>query len=158
MHISDIETPALLVDIDLMQNNIQRMQDHCDSLGIAFRPHTKTHKIPEIARMQLDAGAAGIACQKVSEAEVFAAAGFNDIQIPYNVVGASKTSRLADLALYNRISVTVDHVTVIAGLADAAKQDDMSIRVMIELATSLQRTGAQPFEVVTLAQRIEKEP
>jgi D-serine deaminase-like pyridoxal phosphate-dependent protein len=157
MHVSEIETPALLIDIDQMQRNIHAMQTRCNNLGIAFRPHIKTHKTPEIARMQLEAGAVGIACQKVSEAEVFAAAGFDDIQIPYNIVGASKTARLADLALYNRVTVTVDHLSVIAGLADAAKQDDMSIRVLVELATSLQRTGAQPSEVVTLAQRIERE-
>lgn len=158
MHVSEIETPALLVDIPQMQDNIRRMQLRCDSLGIAFRPHIKTHKIPEIARMQLEAGAVGIACQKVSEAEVFASAGFNDIQLPYNIVGAAKTTRLADLALYNRITVTADHINVIAGLADAAQKDDMTIRVMVELATSIQRTGAQVSEVVTLAQRIEKEP
>jgi D-serine deaminase-like pyridoxal phosphate-dependent protein len=157
MHISEVETPALLIDIPKMRHNIQRMQRRCDGLGLAFRPHIKTHKTPEIARMQLEAGAVGIACQKVSEAEVFAASGFNDIQIPYNIVGAAKTARLAELALYNRITVTVDHLNVIAGLADAAKKDDLTIRVLIELATAIQRTGAQPSEVVTLAQRIEKE-
>jgi D-serine deaminase-like pyridoxal phosphate-dependent protein len=157
MHVSELETPALLIDIDTMQRNIARMQQRCDSLGLAFRPHIKTHKTPEIARMQLEAGAVGIACQKVSEAEIFAAAGFNDIQIPYNIVGAQKTAKLADLALYNRMTVTVDHVSVVAGIADAAQKDDMTIRVLVELATSIQRTGAQPHEVVALAQRIEKE-
>lgn len=153
--IHDLETPALLVDLDRMEGNIQRMQAHCDALGLAFRPHIKTHKIPEIARLQVEAGAQGIACQKVSEAEVFAQAGFNDIQIPYNIVGASKTARLAELALYNRVTVTADSLEVIEGLSQAASHDDMAIRVLIELETALKRTGAQPHEVVELAQRIE---
>ncbi len=153
----EIETPALLVDLAVMTRNIQHMQARCDSLGLAFRPHIKTHKIPEIARMQTQAGASGIACQKVSEAEVFAAAGFQDIQLPYNIVGARKTARLADLALYDRITVTADHISVVAGLADAARQVGATIRVLIELETAMHRTGTQPEAVVALAERIERE-
>lgn len=155
--IHDLETPSVLIDLDRMARNIQRMQARCNDLGVKLRPHIKTHKIPAIARMQIDAGAVGIACQKVSEAEVFARAGFNDIQLPYNIVGQKKTSRLADLALYNRITVSADHPTVIAGLADAAKTDEMSLRVLVELSTDLQRTGTTPDEVVALAERIEKD-
>src|SRR5512134_2030780 len=118
MNIHDLETPSVLIDLDRMEHNIARMQQRCDDLGLAFRPHIKTHKIPDIARAQLEAGAVGIACQKVSEAEIFAAAGINNIQIPYNIVGEQKTGRLADLALYNRVTVSADHPTVIAGLAD----------------------------------------
>ena len=83
--VQDLETPSVLIDLDLMERNIAAMQQRCDELGISFRPHIKTHKIPDIARRQLDAGAIGIACQKVSEAEVFADAGFQDIQLPYNI-------------------------------------------------------------------------
>lgn len=157
MHVSDLETPSVLIDMDIMTRNIERMQAHCNTLGLDFRPHIKTHKIPPIARMQLDAGAVGIACQKVSEAEVFAMAGFNDIQIPYNIVGERKTGRLAELAIYNRVTVSADHPTVIAGLADAARKLGMTIRVMIELATEIERTGASSVEVVPLAQRIERD-
>lgn len=157
LHVSEIETPSLLIDLNRLEANIRRMQERCNQLGLAFRPHIKTHKTPEIARMQLQAGAVGIACQKTSEAEVFAAAGFDDIQLPYNIVGHKKTARLVDLALYNRVTVTVDHLNVVAGLAEAAKKDDPTIRVLIELATPLRRTGAQPHEVVQLAQRIEGE-
>ena len=84
--ISDLETPSILIDLDIMEKNITWMQKRCDDLGIQFRPHIKTHKIPAIAQKQIDAGAVGIACQKVSEAEVFADAGFNNIQLPYNIV------------------------------------------------------------------------
>ncbi len=157
MHVSELETPSVLINLDIMERNIRRMQDHCNALGLAFRPHTKTHKIPDIAKMQLEAGAIGIACQKVSEAEVFAQAGINDIQIPYNVVGVKKTQRLVDLALYNHMTVSADHTMVVAGLADAAKTEDMALRVLVDLATAEQRTGASPYELVELAKRIEKE-
>lgn len=153
--IHDLETPSVLIDLDRMEANISRMQTRCNELGLAFRPHTKTHKIPEIARMQIDAGAVGLACQKVSEAEVFVSAGFNDIQIPYNIVGTQKTSRLADLALYNRITVSADHPAIIAGLAEAARGNEMSIRVMVDLATDIQRTGASIDEIVELAKKID---
>ncbi len=154
----DLETPSVLIDLERMERNIAAMQAHCDRLGLAFRPHVKTHKIPAIARLQLEAGAVGIACQKLTEAQVFIEEGFNDVQIPYNIVGPQKTARLADLALYNRVTVSADHPTVVAGLADAAAAHDVALRVMVELATSLARTGASPDEAVTLAKRIEAEP
>jgi len=155
MKIHDLETPSVLIDLDIMERNIRRMQDRCNDLGLAFRPHIKTHKIPDIAKMQLEAGAVGIACQKVSEAEVFTGAGINKVQSPYNIVGPQKTARLADLALYNRVTVSADHPTVIAGLADAARANEITIRVMVDLVTDIQRTGAPVEEVVNLAKKID---
>ena len=157
MHIDDLETPSVLIDLSRMEANIRRMQDRCNALGLAFRPHIKTHKIPDIAKMQLEAGAIGIACQKVSEAEVFASAGITDIQIPYNIVGAKKTARLADLALYNRVSVSADHPVTVSGLSDAAKANDITIRVLVDLATEIQRTGAPVDDVIELAKKIDED-
>ena len=151
----ELETPSVLINLDVMQANIDRMQLHCDTLGLDFRPHIKTHKIPDIAQMQIDAGAVGIACQKTTEAQVFAEAGFNDIQIPYNIVGSVKTRRAVDLATYNRLTVAADHTLVLAGLADAAKAMDMSLRVLLDLGTHIQRTGARPDEILTMAERVE---
>jgi D-serine deaminase-like pyridoxal phosphate-dependent protein len=108
MRIDELETPSVLIDLDRMEANIERMQALCDEAGVALRPHIKTHKIPDIARLQIEAGACGIACQKVSEAEVFAEAGLNDILLPYNIVGERKTQRLADLSMYNRVTVSAD--------------------------------------------------
>jgi D-serine deaminase-like pyridoxal phosphate-dependent protein len=157
MHSHDLETPSLLIDLDRMQRNIIRMQADCDRLGLKLRAHTTAHKIPDLARLQLDAGAVGIACQKVSEAQVFAEAGFNNLLITSNIVTPQKTGKLADLALFNRVSVTVDHIRVIDKLAEAAKADEMSLRVLVELATDVERSGARPDEVVTLAERIEED-
>jgi D-serine deaminase-like pyridoxal phosphate-dependent protein len=86
MRVDELETPVPVVDIDRLEANISRLQNYLNEHSIANRPHIKTHKIPQIAQMQMDAGAVGITCQKISEAEVMADAGFNDIFIPYNIV------------------------------------------------------------------------
>ena len=153
--IHDLETPSVLIDLDLMEANIATMQSKCDALGIAFRPHIKTHKIPDIARRQLDAGATGIACQKVSEAEVFADAGFDDIQIPYNIVGARKTRRLAELAKKAKVTVTVDSQAVIDGIAAAAQEVGSTIHMMVELVSLGERTGTTPQAALAFAQHIQ---
>lgn len=157
MHIEELETPSVLIDLDRLERNIERMQARCDDAGVALRPHIKTHKIPAIARMQVDAGAIGIACQKVGEAEVFAQAGFNDILIPYNIIGKHKTARLADLVLYNRMTVAADNLPVIAGLSEAAAALDIRLRVLVDLATEIERTGATVSRVVELAKIIDND-
>ncbi len=156
--VSDLETPSVLIDLDKMERNITRMQARCDDLGINFRPHIKTHKIPDIARRQIEAGAIGIACQKVSEAEVFADAGFRNIQIPYNIVGARKTRRLAQLARRAEVSVTVDSKPVIDGIAEAAQAMGASIDVMVELVSLNNRTGTTPAAALELAKHISATP
>ena len=152
--IHDLETPSVLIDMDIMERSIAAMQKRCDDLGIQFRPHIKTHKIPDIARRQLEAGACGIACQKVSEAEVFAAAGFDDIQIPYNIIGERKTRRLAALAKQAKVTVTVDSRPVVEGIAAAAQQAGVTINMMVELVALNQRTGTAPEHALELAKRI----
>ena len=152
--LDDLETPSVLIDMERMQRNIERMQKRCDQLGINFRPHIKTHKIPDIARRQLEAGAVGIACQKVSEAEVFADAGFRDIQIPYNIVGKAKTRRLMELAARADITVTVDSRPVLEGIAAAAQEAGRSIGVMVELVSLHQRAGTTPEHAADLARQI----
>ncbi len=158
MNIADLDTPSLIVDCDRMESNIAAMQARCDSLGVALRPHVKTHKVPEIARLQLQAGAVGIACQKVTEAEVFADAGFDDILIPYNIVGAHKTARLAALAARCRVTVSADDPMVVSGLAEAAAAANVRIDVLVDVATDIQRTGTAPEKVVALARQIEAAP
>ncbi len=153
--LDDLETPSVLIDLDIMERNIARMQRHCDDLGINFRPHIKTHKIPALAQRQIDAGAVGIACQKVSEAEVFADAGFSDIQIPYNIVGPRKTRRLANLARRADVTVTVDSQPVIEGIAQAAQAAGVTINALVELVSLGQRTGARAQDALKLARQIE---
>ncbi|MFW5748730.1 MAG: alanine racemase [Chloroflexota bacterium] len=159
MHVTELETPSVLIDLDVMTRNIQRMQAHCDALGIAFRPHIKTHKLPEIARMQLEAGAVGIACQKTTEAMIFADAGFDDIQIPYNVVGPQKTARLAEMAARGiRVTTSADDPVVVDGLQQAATAAGVTLNVLADLGTFIQRTGTDPAGVRAVARRITESP
>ena len=158
MRVTDLETPSVLIDLTIMEDNIRRMQAHCDALKLQFRPHVKSHKIPAIARKQLDAGAVGIACQKVSEAEVFANAGFTDIQIPYTIIGEQKTRRLVNLAKRVRVTAMADHPLAVAGLSNAAGAARIKLRVLADLGTQLHRTGATPEQVIELAKQIDADP
>src|SRR5215475_10853127 len=135
MHIDELDTPVPVVDIDRLEANITRLQAYLDQHGIANRPHIKTHKIPEIAQMQMDAGAIGITCQKVSEAEVMADAGFKDIFIPFNIIGESKLTRLMELAKKITVSVTADSAYVIQGLSTAAQKAGITLTVLVECDT-----------------------
>jgi D-serine deaminase-like pyridoxal phosphate-dependent protein len=159
MRIDQLETPVPVVDIDRMEANIARLQAYLDEHEIASRPHIKTHKIPAIAKMQMDAGAVGITCQKVSEAEVMADAGFNDIFIPYNIVGESKLKRLMKLASRIKVSVTADSAFVIRGLSEAAQKAELTMTVLVECDTGAQRCGVQsPGEAAELARLIASLP
>ena len=108
MQFQELDTPALLIDLDRMERNISQMADFARQHRIDLRPHTKTHKCPEIAQMQLTAGAVGITCAKISEAEIMAAGGLNDILIANEIIGAQKYKRLFELANKVRLCVAVD--------------------------------------------------
>jgi D-serine deaminase-like pyridoxal phosphate-dependent protein len=112
-----------------------------DEHKIANRPHIKTHKIPEIAKMQMEAGAVGITCQKISEAEVMVEAGFDDIFLPYNILGEKKLKRLMSLAARATVSVTTDSAFTARGLSTAAKQARLMLTVLVECDTGLRRCG-----------------
>ena len=159
MHIDELETPVPVVDIDRMEVNIARLQAYLAEKRIANRPHVKTHKIPEIARMQVEAGAVGITCQKISEAEVMADAGLEDIFLPYNIIGESKLKRLMDLAGRVRLSVTADSEFTVRGLSRAAQEADLTLPVLVECDTGGQRCGVQsPQEAAELARLIGSLP
>jgi D-serine deaminase-like pyridoxal phosphate-dependent protein len=159
MHIDELETPVPVVDIDRMEANIARLQAYLDDHQIANRPHIKTHKIPAIAKMQMDAGAIGITCQKVSEAEVMADAGFDDIFLPYNIIGEAKLKRLMGLAARIKISVTTDSAFTARGLSNAAMLADLPLPVLIECDTGGGRCGVQsPQEAAELARLIGSLP
>jgi len=155
MHIDQLESPAAVVDLDKLSANISRLQVYLDEHNIANRPHIKTHKIPEIAHMQVDAGAVGITCQKLGEAEVMTRSGIKDIFLPYNLLGTSKLERLMHLARRVRISVTGDSDVTIRGYAEAAKSAGLMLPVLIEFDTGLGRCGVQtPQEAADLARLI----
>ena len=104
----EVETPAIVVDVDRLQRNLERWQAHCDDAGLVNRPHVKTHKSVTIANRQVALGARGITCQKLGEAEVMVDGGIDDVLVPYNVIGERKLERLAALAARADVAVTVD--------------------------------------------------
>jgi D-serine deaminase-like pyridoxal phosphate-dependent protein len=155
MHIDALETPVAVVDLDRLAANIARFQEYTDAHGIANRPHIKTHKIPAIAHMQLAAGAAGITCQKIGEAEVMADAGITDIFLPYNIVGAAKLERLVALARRCTLSVTADSEVTVRGLAAAMQRAGLTLPVLVEFDSGAKRCGVQtPEEAASLARLI----
>lgn len=140
--IYDLDTPTTLIDLDRLEKNIRDWQAHTDSCGVKFRAHIKTHKIPEIARMQIAAGARGIVCAKVSEAEPFVAAGIEDVCIAYPVVGEVKWQRLAELAKRARsLTVNCDSAEAARGLSKAAASAGVTIHIQIDIDSGLHRGG-----------------
>jgi D-serine deaminase-like pyridoxal phosphate-dependent protein len=147
-------TPAIVVDLDVVERNITRVQWQLNQLGIANRPHIKTHKSPELAKMQRAVGAKGITCQKLGEAEVFAEAGFDDILISYNIFGAQKEARMAALMRHNPVELTVaaDNPVTIDGLDRAGQLAERPVGVVIECDTGRKRAGVEtPREAIQLA-------
>jgi|tagenome__1003787_1003787.scaffolds.fasta_scaffold20965492_3 D-serine deaminase-like pyridoxal phosphate-dependent protein len=149
----EADTPALLVDLDRVERNIERMQSACERRGLAFRPHIKTHKLPQIAHMQLRAGAAGVACQKLGEAEVMADAGVADIMLTFPIIGAVKASRLARLAERVRLSTVADSEVGVRGLSQALAEHGGEVDLLVECDTGFGRTGVQsPDDAADLAE------
>jgi len=155
-----IDTPTLVVDETVVRNNIASMQNHCDQQGLKFRPHIKTHKSIRLAKMQIEAGAVGINCQKLSEAEVMADAGLDDILITFNIIGELKCSRLLKLHQWmKKLTVTADNPVVIKGLSAKFSSQAKPLNVMIECDTGGGRCGVQrPQDAADLAQLVTDMP
>lgn len=150
MHITHVATPALIVDIAKVQHNIDRWQQHATAHGVALRPHIKTHKTLEIARMQRTSGAHGITSAKLSEAEVFIDNGFDDVFIAYPIIGLDKAAHAAALARRVKLIVGVDSATGIAQLQAAARAADSTIAVRVEYDSGLNRCGAPASQLAEL--------
>lgn len=152
-------TPAVVVDLDVVEANISRVQALCDAVGLACRPHVKTHKSPVLAKLQVEAGARGITCQKLGEAEVMAAGGLDDILISYNILGERNLGRLAALMARARMTVAADSATTVDGLGSAASTAGRTLDVVVECDTGMKRAGVEtPGEAVALARRIAATP
>ncbi len=157
--VDQLQTPAAVVDLDVLHANITKLQAYLDAHGIANRPHIKTHKIPEIAWLQINAGAVGITCQKLGEAEVMAQAGIRDIFLPYNMLGAARLERVISLARRIQLQLTADSNFCVQGLSAAAHRSGIEIPVLVEFDSGMGRCGVQtPEEAVSLAQIIHRAP
>jgi D-serine deaminase-like pyridoxal phosphate-dependent protein len=154
MKIHELETPALIVDLDRMEGNLQRMADYCHEHGLNLRPHTKTHKIPQLAQKQMDLGARGITVAKVGEAEVMSEEGLDDLLLAYPLFGDAKALRLGAVLERARITVSLDSAESLNWVARAA--DGKSIDVLVEIDVGMRRCGLKPGPAaVQLAQLID---
>lgn len=144
--IQDLDTPAVLIDLDIAEANIAQAQSLFDTIGIGFRPHIKTHKIPFLAELQMKQGAIGIAVQKVSEAEVFAAAGCTDILLCFNLLSPDKIARLRALMADCHITVVADNFDVVRALSAGMAGSDQKLDVLVECDTGMGRCGVQTPE------------
>jgi D-serine deaminase-like pyridoxal phosphate-dependent protein len=156
--IDQLETPAVLIDLDRVEANLKRAQAHADANGYRLRPHIKTHKLPRFARRQLELGATGITVQKLGEAEVMAEAGLPDIFLPYNIMGESKLARLRALNERITLSVTADSPDTVAGYARTFSSS-RPLTVLVECDTGTRRCGVQtPAQALALARQIALAP
>lgn len=152
-----IDTPALIIDLDRFEGNLKKMADYFKGVDSDIRPHIKTHKCPVMAIKQVNAGAIGITCAKVGEAEVMAKAGIGDILIANQVVGASKIMRLLDLLHLSDVKVAVEDKLNAADLNEGAKSRDKTLKVVIEVDVGMNRCGVRSVEeAVGLAREIDK--
>src|SRR3989337_161014 len=143
--IEDLDTPAVVVLLDRLEDNITRVQGMISSRGLLNRPHIKTHKIPAIGKLQIKAGAIGLTCQKLGEAKVFIEAGVcEDLLLTYNIIGEQKTDRLMELAArVKRLAVVADNETVLRGLSEAGRRHGRDVQVLIHGDTGFGRNGVQ---------------
>ncbi|WP_295856091.1 DSD1 family PLP-dependent enzyme [uncultured Xylophilus sp.] len=146
--LASVDTPALLLDLDAFERNLDRMQAAADVAGIALRPHGKAHKTPAIAHAQIARGAVGICCQKVSEAIAFAAAGIGDIHISNELASAFKAALAADLAGRVRLSVCVDDSAQVAAIGKAASRAGTTVGLLVDIDIGQGRCGVADADAV----------
>jgi D-serine deaminase-like pyridoxal phosphate-dependent protein len=156
---NELDTPALWVDLDCLERNITRLAAHFKAAGVNWRPHTKGIKVPAIAHKLLAAGAIGITCAKLGEAEVMVAAGIRDILIANQIVGKQKVTRLANLRPHADVKVAVDSRENVAEIGAAASAKDVEVGVVIEVNTGMNRAGTLPGQpTLDLARQIYDTP
>jgi len=152
--IEEFETPALVVDLDVAEMNLRKMQSFADKHGMGLRPHSKTHKSPYWAHKQLDAGAIGITCSKVGEAEVLVDGGVREVLIANEIVGTKKIARLAALERRANVAVAVDNAENVRELSDAAEAIGVKIGVLVDVNVRIARCGVEPGEPATTLAKV----
>ncbi len=157
--VNELDTPALCIELDAFERNVQHMAELCRQHGVAWRPHSKAHKSPAIAKLEIQAGAIGVTCAKLGEAEVMAAAGIRDILVANQIAGPQKMKRLAEVCRHADLIVCVDHEDQVRAISQATSAIGVSARVLIEVNIGLNRAGVLPGKrVVELAKFIASQP
>jgi D-serine deaminase-like pyridoxal phosphate-dependent protein len=158
MQVSELDTPALIVDLDIMERNLRRVADYCAEHNLRLRPHTKTHKSTFLARQQLALGAVGLTVAKVGEAEVMLGAHPKDLLVAFPVVGEPKLRRLAGIARITQVTVALDSLAAASHLSQAAVTAGIEFGVLIEMDVGLGRVGVLPSEALDLARTVAALP
>ncbi len=158
MRVSDLDTPALVIDLDVMDRNLRRAAAYAREHGLRLRPHTKTHKIPALGRRQVDLGAAGLTVAKVGEAEVMRKSGTPDLLVAYPILGRRKLERLMAVAGGTRVTVAVDSTEAARQLSEAATASGRRIGVLAEIDAGLGRVGVRPEHGAALACELARMP
>src|SRR4051794_25141001 len=155
----ELDTPALVIDLDRFEANVADAAALCRQYGVAWRPHAKCHKSPDIGRRLVDAGAIGLTCAKLGEAEVFAAAGIPDLLIANYVVGPRKVERLVEVRRKADPIVTFDHIDQALPISKAMAASDQKVRAILEVELGLDRCGVPPGKpAMELAKKIAELP
>ena len=159
VRVSDLDTPAVVIDLDIMERNLRKLSDYGREHGLRVRPHTKTHKIPALARKQIELGAVGLTVAKVGEAEVMLSARPPDLLIAYPILGSRKLGRLMQVALHTSITMSLDSLVVAQQLSGAASAHNVEIGVLAEVDVGLGRVGVTPgVALLELIQGIARLP
>jgi D-serine deaminase-like pyridoxal phosphate-dependent protein len=158
IHVDELSTPAVVVDLDVLEGNVARLAAAARTAGVRLRPHAKTHKCPDIGRLQLATGAVGLSLAKVSEAEVFARAGFDDLFVAYPTVGSDKARRLLALQERARLAVGVDSVAGAASLGAVFAAAGLRLDVRLKVDVGYHRVGVAPEDALGVARAVAALP
>ena len=159
MHKLELDTPALLIELDKLESNIERMANYFKTVNAELRPHLKTHKTPMLAHKQIAAGAIGITCAKLGEAEAVIHAGIRDVLVANQIIGRQKIARLVNLAKQSEIMVAVDNAQNVTDISDAAAAKGVTIRILVEVNTGMNRCGVEPGKpALELARHVLRSP
>jgi len=156
--VDELDTPCIVVDLDVAESNIAKLQAAANEMGVDVRPHSKTHKSPYWARKQMEAGAIGICCAKVGEAEVMVEAGVQEVMIPNQVIGKRKIARVVALANTANVVVAVEDSSNVDDLSEAASSAGAELGVIIEINVGMNRCGVDPEAAVALAKQVDDAP
>tara|TARA_B100001142_G_scaffold261652_1_gene264393 strand:+ start:78 stop:1172 length:1095 start_codon:yes stop_codon:yes gene_type:complete len=156
--ITEIDTPSIIVDLNIAQENINKMQDFANKNDVSMRPHSKTNKSPYWAKKQIEAGAIGICCAKLGEAEMMADGGIKEILIPNQIVTEQKISRLVEVNKKSKVMVAVENKENVDNLSNQFEKNSMKLSVIIEVNVGMDRCGVELDEIVDFAQFIIDKP
>src|SRR5258706_15569446 len=139
MYVSEVDTPALLIGLDIFERNLSRVADYAKANDLRLRPHTKTHKLPAVGKLQIESGAVGLTVAKVGEAEVMVGSGTPDLLVAYPVIGRSKLDRLSQIARKTRVTVALDNLVAARQLSEAAGANQVAFGVLAEMDAGMGR-------------------